>query len=160
MDAIGAIKGSLETSEMVCMAYLGDLSDAELMQRPHAGCNHLNWQVGHLIASEHEMMSQIAGDAVPALPDGFAEKYTKEAAASDDASQFASKDELMSAYKTMRAATMQLLEQSDPADLDAETGVDYAPTKGAMFSMQGDHWLMHCGQWVIVRRQAEKPIVF
>ena len=35
----------------------------------------------------------------------------------------------------------------------------HAPTLGALYLMQGGHWLMHCGQWVIVRRQLGKPVV-
>jgi hypothetical protein len=159
MNAIGAIRGSLEMADMVGMAYLGDLSDAEFMQRPHPQCNHINWQVGHLISSEHSMLEAIAPGAMPALPAGFAEKYTKDTATSDDPSQFASKDELMQAYKAQRAATLAVLEATPESDLDAETGIHYAPTKGALLGMQGAHWLMHCGQWVIVRRNNGKPVV-
>ena len=159
MDAIAAIKGNLETAEMVGMAYLGDLSDSELMERPHPACNHINWQVGHLVCSEHQMMSGISADAMPALPAGFAAKYGKETAGSDDPSQFATKDELLQAYRAQRAGTLAVLAASTPDELDEPTGVSYAPTRGAMLRMQADHWLMHCGQWVIVRRNHGKPVV-
>lgn len=159
MDAIDAIKGSLNMAEMVGMSYLKDLDDAQLMQRPHPQCNHLNWQIGHLICSEHQMINAIAPGTMPALPAGFAEKYTKEAASSDDPSQFATKDQLMQVYQAQRDATMAQLAKSTPADLDSPTGVEYAPSKGAMFRMQGEHWMMHCGQWVIVRRNNGKPVV-
>ncbi len=159
MDAKTAIKGSLATAEMVAMAYVGDLSDAELMQRPHPECNHINWQIGHLIASEHAMISGVAPGAMPDLPAGFADKYTKDSAKSDDASQFASKEELMAAYQAQRAATLAALDKQTADDFDKPSGVDYAPTVGAMFAMQGAHWLMHCGQWVIIRRLNGKPVV-
>lgn len=159
MDAATAIKISLDTAEMIGMAYLQDLSDAELMKRPHPSCNHLNWQVGHLIVAENQMISGIAADKMPALPEGFAAKYSKETANSDDASDFASKDELFDAYKTQRAATVQVLESLSAEDLDKPTGVDYAPTVGSMLAMQANHWLMHCGQWVVVRRETGKPVV-
>jgi len=157
MDAIAAIKNSLATAEMVGMAYLEDLGNAELMMRPPPECTHLNWQIGHLIAAENQMMSQISG-SMPALPDGFADKYAKETAANNDASAFASKEELMATYKTQREGTMAVLEQITAEELDQETGVDYAPTKGALLMMQGAHWMMHCGQWVAVRRMTGKPV--
>lgn len=157
MDAIAAIKNSLATAEMVGMAYLEDLGNEELMMRPHPECNHLNWQIGHLIAAENQMISQIS-DSMPALPDGFADKYAKETAANNDASAFASKEELMAAYKAQREGTMAILEQTTAEELDQESGVDYAPTKGALFLMQGAHWMMHCGQWVAVRRMTGKPV--
>lgn len=158
MDAIAAIKASLELAEMVGLSYLNDLSDEDLMMRPQADCNHVNWQVGHLIASENQMMSSLA-DNYPALPAGMAEKYTKETKSSDNPADFASKEELLAAYKTQRAATMEFLAGCSADDLDKETGMDFAPTVASMLNMQGAHWLMHCGQWVPVRRQADKPIV-
>lgn len=159
MDAIEVIKKSLGMSEMVSMSYLGDLTDEELMHRPHTECNHVNWQVGHLIVSENQMVQALNGAEMPTLPDGFADKYTKETCKSDDAGQFADKETLMAAYKEQRAATLENLSKLSDTDLDAETGIDYAPTVGDLYSLLGAHWLMHCGQWVAVRRANGKPVV-
>ncbi len=159
MDARDAIKGNLEMAEMVGMAYLGDLTDLELMQRPHAQCNHLNWQIGHLVCSENQLMNTVAPGDMPALPAGFAEKYGREQAGSDNPGDFASKDKLLEVYKTQRAGTLAVLDKMSAEQLDAPSGVDYAPTKGALIRMQAEHWLMHCGQWVIVRRNNGKPVV-
>lgn len=157
MDAQTAIRNVLATGEMIGMAYLGDLTDAELMQRPHAKCNHINWQVGHLIASENSLVGMAW--PMPSLPPGFKEKYTKETAAINDPSKFATKDELMAVYKTQRAATLDFLAKASAEELDQATGVDYAPTRGQLISLNGEHWLMHAGQWVIVRRQNDKPVL-
>ena len=159
MDAITAIKGSLDMAEMVGLAYVGDLSDAELMERPHPDCNHVNWQLGHLICSEHSMLSGLFPSAMPALPEGFAAKYRKESAKSDDPADFASKHELLEVYRAQRDGTLAVLAACSAEELDAPSGVDYAPTRGALLQMQGAHWLMHCGQWVVVRRQHDKPVV-
>ena len=159
MDAQTAIRESLAMAEMVSMAYIADLSDAELLQRPHDQCNHLNWQIGHLVAAENHLLSQIAPGEMPALPEGFAEKYSKETASINDPSAFATKDELLATYQAQRQATLAILSKISAEDLDAPTGIDYAPTKAALISMQGAHWLMHCGQWVIVRRNNGKPVV-
>ena len=159
MDSRAALKLGLETAQMVAMAYLGDMTDEELMMRPHVSCNHVNWQVGHLIAAEHEMMSNIAPGAMPDVPEGFAAKYSKEAAASDDPSAFATKEELMAACKSQREGTLAVLENLTDSQLDEESGVHFAPTKASIVNMQSAHWLMHCGQWVIVRRMASKPVV-
>ncbi len=158
MDARTAIHDALAMADMVSMAYLADLSDAELMQRPHPECKHINWQLGHLIASEHEMMNHAPGLSMPALPEGFTDRYSKENASVDDPAVFATKDELLAAYRVQRAATLAALEQATPQDFDQPTGLSYAPTVGALFAMQGAHWMMHCGQWVPVRRNCGKPI--
>jgi hypothetical protein len=36
----------------------------------------------------------------------------------------------------------------------------YAPTVAAVYDMQGSHYLMHAGQWVVVRRQLGKPPLY
>ena len=159
MQAQDAIKMSLETADMVVNSYLNDLSDADMMKRPHPQCHHLNWQVGHLIAAEHEMLNGFIPGGMPALPDGFAAMYSKEASSSDDPSKFATKEQLMTAWKTQRAATLKALAQCSDADLAKETGIGYAPTGASLYSLQASHWLMHCGQWVIVRRMLGKPVV-
>lgn len=146
-------------AEMVGLSYLGDLSDQELMLRPHPECNHVNWQVGHLICSEHQLLEAIAPGQLPPLPAGFAEKYGRDTATSHEPSQFASKDALLQVYKEQRAGTLAVLAATSAADLDSPTGMDYAPTWAAIFRLQGEHWLMHCGQWVVVRRMCGKPIV-
>ena len=154
------VKMQVELADTVCLGYLQDLSDQEWMQHPHAQCNYLNWQVGHLIASENEMMKTIAADVMPDLPPGFREKYTKETAGSNDAVNFVSKDELLKIQKDQRAGTLAVLEKVQDSDFDKPTGVKYAPTVAAMLNLQGSHWLMHAGQWVVVRRQCGKPPLF
>jgi hypothetical protein len=159
MKTQDAIKIELGTAEIIANAYLDDLSDADLMHRPHPQCNHLNWQVGHLVASEFEMMNPFVPGGMPPLPEGFAARYSKETAGSDDPSQFATKAELMAAFRTQRDATLAALARTGEAEFDKETGISYAPTLAALYLVQGSHWLMHCGQWVIVRRQLGKPVV-
>ncbi|MFO0905282.1 MAG: DinB family protein [Pirellulales bacterium] len=160
MNAKAAIRLSIDTGNMVAMAYLGDLTDADLMRRAAPGINTINWQLGHLIAAEHQMVNQACSGAMPPLPPGFLEKYSKETAGSDDASQFCSKDELLQVAAAQRAATLAALDKLPEADLDKPTGLDYAPTVAALFSLQGSHFLMHAGQWAVVRRQLGRPPLF
>ena len=163
MNAQQAIQGSIDTGKMISMAYLEDLTDEEMMRRPDNGCNHIKWQVGHLIASEHQMIEGVVPGSMPALPPGFSEKYTKETAKSDDPAAFHSKAELMAAFEAQRAATLAALAKCAEAKLDApspESMQAYAPTIGAAFNMQGSHWLMHAGQWAVLRRQLGRPPLF
>jgi hypothetical protein len=160
MKAHDLIKMQLEGADMICLGYLQDLNDQQFMQRPHPGCNHINWQVGHLIAGENQMINTVVPNTMPPLPEGFAARYTKETASSDDPSKFAKKDELLRLQKEQRAGTLAALAKVSESDFDKPTGVHYAPTVGAMFNLQGAHWLMHAGQWVIVRRQNGKPALF
>lgn len=156
MTPSAAIRLSIDMGKMVSLSYLGDLSDKDWLHRPHPECNHITWQVGHLIAFERQIIEDVVPGSMPELPDGFAARYTKEAAASDDASVFHSKQELLELFESIRAATLSALEQLSDDDLDRASPEEmqaYAPTVGAAFSLQGGHWLMHAGQWAVIRRQ-------
>ncbi|HEY2251420.1 MAG TPA: DinB family protein, partial [Planctomycetaceae bacterium] len=98
------IKYSIDMASQVCLGSLEDLSDKELFHRPDPACNHINWQLGHLIVAEHGMISKEFPQALPPLPAGFAEKYTKDAARVDDPKAFATKAELLDIHKKQRAA--------------------------------------------------------
>lgn len=160
MDAHKALLEGLNMADIVCLGYIQDLADADLLRRPHPKCNHLNWQVGHLVTAEHQMLESVQPGSMPPLPAGFAEKYAKETQGSDNPAQFCKKEELLRAHAEQREGTKRLLARLSPADLDRETGIDYAPTLGAMIGLQSSHWLMHAGQWVIVRRELGKPVLF
>lgn len=158
MNTREAIKLNMDMANDICMGYLSDLSDQEMMKRPCQGCNHLNWQVGHLVASEHGMMSKQF--PMPPLPAGFAEKYEKETATVDNPEKFCTKAELLEAAKAQRTGTLAALDKVSDADLDKPSGLDFAPTIGALLSIQGSHWMMHAGQWAIVRRQLGRKPMF
>jgi len=159
MNVKDAIKLAIDNGRMVSIGYVEDLTDQELLHRPAKGANHINWQFGHLIQSENEMTNIAVPGSMPPLPAGFTEKYTKDTATSDDPAKFLKKAELLTVFEEQRAGTLKALNQVSDADFDKPTGVGYAPTVGAMFVMQGTHWLMHAGQWAVVRRQlGRKPL--
>ena len=163
MNTKEAIKTALASADMISTAYLGDLTDEEMMHRPAPGCNHIKWQVGHLIASENQMINNCIPGSMPELPNGFAEKYSKETSTSDDASAFHTKEELMKLYQQQRAATLAALDAVADEDLDKESPEDmrsYAPNFGAAFIMQDGHWMMHAGQWAVIRRQLGREPLF
>jgi uncharacterized damage-inducible protein DinB len=163
MNSRDAIKVGLDMAEFISLGYLEDLSEAELLHRPCAGANHINWQLGHIIVSENEIMNSAVPGSMPALPAGLAGKYTKETATIDDPTKLSTKAELLKVYRDQRAATLAALNQLTDQDLDKESPENiraYAPTVAAAVSMQGSHWLMHAGQWAVVRRQLGRPPLF
>ena len=50
MNSRDAIKLGMDMAQMCCNMYLDDMTDEDLMLRPTEGCNHTNWQLGHLIS--------------------------------------------------------------------------------------------------------------
>lgn len=163
MDAREAIKLSIDSAMFISLEYLTDLTEEDMLQRPHPECNHIKWQMGHLISSENQMINGVCPGSMPDLPDGFAERYSKETTHSDDAAAFNSKAELRQLLEDQRAATLQALASQSDDDLDKSSPKEmqaYAPTVADVFSLQGGHWMMHAGQWAVIRRQLGRPPLF
>lgn len=162
MNSKDAIKQNYELSQMVLNGYLGDLEDTDLMQRPGEGCNHIAWQLGHLISSECNLLNMAVPDSAIDLPEGFADKHNKENCSSDDASQFHSKAEYMELWGKVKEATFAALDGLSETDLDKESPEEmrnFAPTVGSLFLLISSHPMMHAGQFVPVRRRLDKPVV-
>ena len=145
MNGHEAIENNIRMGQMITDAYLADLNDEELMQRPHKDANHIKWQLGHLISAEHQMMAGCAPGKMPSLPEGFVERYTKETSKSDTPDDFDSKAQLLAVAAEQRAATLAILQELSAEDLNQpapERMRSYAPTVGAVCNMQGSHCLL------------------
>ncbi len=163
MDSRDTLRRSLEIADMVALSYLEDLDDADLFVRPVEGANHAAWQLGHLINSEHQLMNGIRPDSMPALPEGFADKYSKETAGIDDPSQFHTKAEYFSLLKQQREGTLSLLDKLSDEDMEQpapEQFRSHFPTVGHIMCLQAIHTTMHSGQWTVLRRKLGKPVLF
>jgi hypothetical protein len=155
------LKQNIEFGHRVIQSYLSDLSDADLRVRPVPGANHAAWQLGHLIASNHRMLTGL-GQPAPTLPEGFEAAHSHDTASCDDPACFATKarylalaEQLKDASLAAVAATADRLDEPGPEMMRA-----YAPTVGAVLGLLGSHWLMHAGQFVITRRKLGKPVLF
>lgn len=162
MNSAEVLKATHHTTNMVIQRYLSDLTDADLLVRPGTGCNHIAWQLGHLIASNAHMLELLYPGAAPALPEGFVERHNDEAAASDKATDFYTKAEYDALLNALSAAVDATLDNVTDAELDRPSPEGYRsmfPTYGNMLVLIVSHALMHAGQWVPVRRTLGKPYV-
>ena len=142
--------------------HLNDMSESDLLVRPVPNANHASWQLGHLAVAETNMLT-MCGIPMPALPAGVAEKYSKEASKSDDASAFLKKDQLMALLQSARNGSIAWAKSATPEQLAAPTAVKlrgFAPTCGDLLAMLTGHDAMHMGQIQVVRRKLGKPILF
>ncbi len=163
MSIASHIKTYLDLPVMVVQAYLGDLSQDDLLVRPVPGANHIAWQLGHLISSEHMLINAVCPDSMPALPDGFAEQHSKETAASDDPAAFLQKDDYLRLMQEQRAGTLATLAKLSDEDLEKpapEKFQQLGKTVGAIFAAQSAHYMMHAGQWAVVRRKLGRDPLF
>lgn len=163
MDSRAAIKQCIDMGKKITDSYLADLTDADLLKRPCPGINHIAWQLGHLISGEHAMVEAVAPGSMPALPAGFMEQHAKETATSDNAADFLKKDEYVRILNEQREGTLKALAAQSDTDLDKPVPPPFngfLSSVGALFSLQGSHWLMHHGQWAVIRRVLGRPPLF
>jgi len=163
MNSKDAIRISIETADMLARAYLDDLTEVEMMHRPHERCNHIKWQLGHLILSDNEMINGCCSGAIPNLPSDFKSRYARDKSASDQRHDFHDKVDLIKLFEAQREAILKKLNELSEQELDAaapDTIAEYAPTVGAAFAMLAIHATMHAGQWIVIRRQLGREPMF
>jgi hypothetical protein len=142
--------------------HLNDMSDADLLVRPVPNANHANWQLGHLALAETNMLA-MCGIPMPPLPTGMAEKYSKDAAKSDDPAAFLKKDQLWSLLQSARNGSIAWAKSATAEQLAAPTAEKlrgFAPTCADLIAMLTAHDAMHMGQIQVVRRKLGKPVLF
>lgn len=163
MGIASHIKLALELPNMIVRSYLEDLTDAELLVRPFDGMNHIAWQLGHLIHGENFHINQVVAGSMPPLPDGFSDQHSKEAAASDDPASFCTKARYLELMEEQRAGSIAVLEKLSDAELEQPSPESiryFGPTVGSVFAGESAHWMMHAGQWAVVRRRLGRPPLF
>jgi hypothetical protein len=159
MQAKDAIKTALQSSQNLLEMYVADLSDADLQHRPVPKANTIAWQLAHLVEAEAMLGSQIPGAKYPEMPARM--KMPKDG--SNPPGGYPSKGELLESLKMVRAATLSALDKLKDSDLDKPTTGDmakWAPTVGALLILTSNHILMHAGQFTVVRRALNKPVLF
>lgn len=157
------INESLSTATFCVNAYLQDLSDEDLLRRPCDGGNHIAWQLGHLLASDNRLINSVCPGSMPDLPSGFVDQHSKQNAGVDLASSFLTKQQYLELMVNQHQALREALSKMTDEDLQQQSpeGIrDYAPSVGSVFNLTPSHWMMHSGQWVIVRRQLGKDALF
>jgi hypothetical protein len=158
-----AIRTALQSTQQLLGMYLGDMSDQDLLVRPVPHANHIGWQVGHLIASEQEMVKILPDARFPELPAGFVEQHKPANATTEPPKGFATKAQYLDLFNKTRAATLAALDKMTDADLDRPTTgkmAQWAPTLGALLLLTANHTMMHAGQFTVVRRKLGKPVIF
>jgi hypothetical protein len=164
MQGTEVIRTALQSTQNLLNWYVSDLSDADLLVRPSPGANHIAWQLGHLAIAESELVKpQLPDVSYPELPAGFVEQHSKETAAKDPPTGFATKAVYLDLLKGRREMTIAAVAKLKDPDLDRPTTgnmAKFAPTLGALLLLVSNHTTMHSGQFTVVRRKLGKPVLF
>jgi len=163
MDFKDAVRSSLTIADFMVNGYVGDITAEELMTRPVPTANHIAWQLGHLISAERHLVETAVPGSMPELPAGFAERYGRGKPVTDDPADYLSKDEYLRLAQDVRAATLKALDKLAPADFNKPIEGRVPPfvkTVGDAFLMIGSHWVLHAGQWVVLRRKLKREVMY
>lgn len=163
MTPIELIADVLERNVGMLKWTLADFSDADMLVRPTPGANHAAWQLGHLTAAEFSMIDKVAPGILSPLPEGFAAKFSKETAASNDPAAFLKKDEILAVLEKNRSATAKWVKGLSEADFGQPSPVTLGgmcPTLGHLILLLESHVTMHVGQFQVIRRKLGKPVLF
>lgn len=142
---------------------LADFSDADMLVRPVPAANHALWQIGHLTIETAVFASAVPGIKLPPIPAAWSQKFGKDAAKSDDPTTFPPKADVLKAFSATNAALVDVVKTLTPNDLSTpgpEQFQSFAPTVGHLIEMTGAHYMMHVGQFQVIRRKLGKPVLF
>lgn len=161
MTAKEVIRAALDQSAAWLEMLVSDMKTNALAYPTPRGGNHPLWVLGHLVTSEASMTAGfILGEQNPlARWDALFGMGSQPTA---DASQYPSWDELVQTSKSVRAATLKLLDSYTDADLSKpskappEYGL-YFGSVGKVFLMVANHAFFHAGQVADARRAVGKP---
>lgn len=162
MNTHEVMLSNLHSSRYVMSRYLEDLTDADLLVRPHPDAHHIAWQLGHLILSECHMVRAVRPQCAFDLPAACVAKHDKAAAGRSQLSDFYTKDAYLAFMEQVREATFTALKQLSQDELSypgPEAMRSYAPKIGSVFLAIANHEMMHSGQIAVVRRVLGKPVV-
>jgi uncharacterized damage-inducible protein DinB len=164
MRAKDAVNLVLRSAQETMQMFLGDLSDKDLTVRPVPSANNIAWQLAHLCTAEkHLLADQLPGVQYPAIPPAIESLGNERTGKVDPPEGYLPKAKYLECLAQLRAATVAAVDKLADADLDkptTNTMAKFAPTLGALLILTANHTLMHGGQFTVVRRALNKPVVF
>ncbi len=164
MQGKDVAKVALESTQHMVTMFLGDLSDGDLLVNPVPKANNIAWQLGHLIASEKMLLEKILpGVNYPELSATLVSQGNAKSSTEVPPGGFLKKDAYLDWFAKVRNATIAAVEKLTDKDLDKPTEggmAKFAPNLGSLLILIGNHTLMHAGQFSVVRRALNKPVIF
>jgi hypothetical protein len=130
MHAIDAIRAALSFGDMG-LRYIEDMRDAPLTRMSSQG-NHPLWVLGHLAVVEGRLRQIILGEANPL--ERWKPLFDWGSEPRANAAEYPSFDEVLAAYRELRAKNLALLEEVGEAGLDRPTK---APPAGVQHDRTG-----------------------
>ena len=152
---------SLRTMRGMIENMCKELTPTEMLHRPCADANCAAWILGHLTAVDHRFLMALGEKDVPALPEGFGQRFsTKEDA--PKAKDFGDVSGLLPLFLQMRDRLIAATERTSAEKLaePVDLGSPRIKKKGEMLALAGFHSGLHAGHLSTIRRSLGKPPLF
>lgn len=164
MKTIDCIRAAPESSEQFTFRLIEDMRYAPLVQPTPRGGNHPLWVFGHLTVGEGVLLQTLLEQPNPV--ERWQAIFGPSSEPTTDPAAYPSFDEVLSAYRELRAKTKSLVDKLDDAALDRPVKPPL-PELEAIFGTVGQallmtalHQMSHAGQVADARRAAgRKPLM-
>ncbi len=161
MTSRDAILFSLRQVAGLVQMFTADLDHQQMHHRVVPAANATAWILGHLVLSERRALKMLGQDDLPALPEGFEERFAR----NDEATQSADYGDatmLPALFAEHRQRLVAAVESADEAAFDQplEQPMRIASTVGELLVFFGIHVSTHLGQISMIRRSlGMKPLI-
>jgi uncharacterized damage-inducible protein DinB len=158
MKAIDLIRWALQKTDEWVLGAAEDMRDAPLTQPTSRGGNHPLWILGHLAVVEGAIAQWVFGEPNPV--EHWRPLFGQGTQPTTDAEAYPPYDEVLEAYRRLRAKNLARLDEIGEADLDAASAApapgskDVMLTRGQLLLLLALHQMTHLGQIADARRAA------
>lgn len=149
---------ALTASQTLLKRYLEDLKPEEYTHRPAPKANCAAWLVGHLILTERQALKRMGVTDLPALPDGFEQRFARDDTA-PFACDFGDPAALLPLFDQHRQRLIDAVKSAPPQQLAEPVEKPHPLFKntGEVAHFMAIHTTMHAGQVTIIRRSLGRP---
>lgn len=163
-STLQTIRFALHLADQAFLQLAEDMRDAPLQRPTSSGGNHPLWLLGHVAMVEASVPHVLFGEPNPL--ERWAHLFAAGSEPKDDSAGYPSFDEVLAAYRDLRARNLKILDGLGEADLDRPTkapprGLEQVlGTFGQTFLVVAMHQMMHRGQLADARRAAGRKPLF
>src|SRR5262245_23556143 len=159
MTSKSMIRTALNFGDMLMMSGLGDMKEAALTRPGKFGGNHAVWTAGHLTVIEGRLQKILHGTPNPV--EHWKPRCDWGSEPGDEASKYPPFDEVLGAYRSLRAKTLAYLDSLDESGLDRPPampppGLGGFETVGNALLTIAMHQCFHAGEAAVARRASGK----
>jgi hypothetical protein len=158
MTTMDLIRWAMRKTDEWTVGAAEDMRDAPLVQPTSLGGNHPLWILGHLTVVEGDVPKFLFGE--PNSAEHWRPMFGQGTQPTTDAGAYPPYDEVLAAYRDLRAKNLERLDQIGESGLDESPATmppgpnDETLTRGQLLLLIALHQMTHLGQLADARRAA------